>query len=291
MYSRAVLQVLYLAFTREQQERLTLPIHILPAWAEAQRTQQSQRRGGWQCGVTQSEFLPGSGSEKSYKLYTVIFCFKINPDRVCEVTGRCWKANGNICALKKVSFVGWDLANYPIMSSLWAGICSQHKMICMCITEEIIPQCTGDPRSVCAGRGEAEGCLLLCQAGLHCLWKEGLCPCTTQIWFCQQEMIRDSCCWSLLLQALSLSLLQVFLPQTLSLWSPPCESTWNFRVKAAGAGLKAHCQKYSGILHHILSTIFLYLALSPRADFAASACSFFLVLGCDKELKVMNIFV
>lgn len=83
----------------------------------------------WWCGVTQSESFPGSGSEDSYKLYAVICWFKINPDHVCKVTGRCWKANANICALKKVWLVGREPANYPLMCSCWAGIWSQCKMI------------------------------------------------------------------------------------------------------------------------------------------------------------------
>lgn len=83
----------------------------------------------WWCGVTQSESFPGSGSEDSYKLYAVICWFKINPDHVCKVTGRCWKANANICALKKVWLVSREPANYPLMCSCWAGIWSQCKMI------------------------------------------------------------------------------------------------------------------------------------------------------------------
>lgn len=88
-------------------------------------------------------------------------------------------------------------------------------------------------------------------------------------------------CWSLLLQVLSLNLLQqVCLPQTLSLQTPSHESTWNFRVKAAGVRLEAHSQKYDSTLHCILSTIFSYLAWSPQADFAASAYSFFFFFFC-----------
>lgn len=105
----------------------------------------------WQCGVTQSESFPGSGSKDSYKLYALICWFKINPDHVCKVTGRCWKANDNICALKKVSLVGRDLANYPLVCSRWAGIWSQHKMIYMCIIKAVISQCLGNPRAP-AGR-------------------------------------------------------------------------------------------------------------------------------------------
>lgn len=71
---------------------------------------------------------------------------------MCKVTGRCWKVNSNICVLEKVSFVGWDLANYPIMCDLWAGICGQHKTIWMCIVQEVtfwvITQCPGDPRAL-----------------------------------------------------------------------------------------------------------------------------------------------
>lgn len=92
-----------------------------------------EQRWWWWCGVTQSEFFPGSGLEDSYKLYAVICWFKINPDHVCKVTGRCWKVNANICVLKKVSLVGRDLASYPLVCSRWAGICSQCKMIYVCI--------------------------------------------------------------------------------------------------------------------------------------------------------------
>lgn len=109
-----------------------------------------QRWWWWWCGVTQSESFPGSGLEDSYKLYAVICWFKINPDHVCKVTGRCWKVNANICVLKKVSLVGRDLANYPVVCSRWAGICSQCKMIYMCIIE-VISQCLGDLRAS-AGR-------------------------------------------------------------------------------------------------------------------------------------------
>lgn len=107
-------------------------------WGTATLAGMEQR--WWWCGVTQFESFLGSGSDESYKLYAVISWFKINPYRVCKVTGRCWKANANICALKKVFLVGRDLANYPLVCSHWARICSERKMIYVCITKEVISQ-------------------------------------------------------------------------------------------------------------------------------------------------------
>lgn len=122
------------------------------SWGTATLAGTEQR--WWRCGVTQSESFPGSGSEDSYKLYAVICWFKINPGYVCKVTGRCWKANANICALKKVSLVGRDLANYRLVCSRWAGIWSQRKMIYVCIIKEVTSQCLGDPRArLCCQEG------------------------------------------------------------------------------------------------------------------------------------------
>lgn len=95
--------------------------------------------------MIRSESFPGSGLEDSYKLYAVIWWFKINPDCGCKVTSRCWKANANICALKKALLVAGDLAYCPLVCSLWAGIWSQCKLIHMCIIKEAISQWPWDP--------------------------------------------------------------------------------------------------------------------------------------------------
>lgn len=203
------------------------------SWGTATLAGTEQR--WWRCGVTQSESFPGSGSEDSYKLYAVICWFKINPGCVCKVTGRCWKANANICALKKVSLVGRDLANYRLVCSRWAGIWSQRKMIYVCIIKEVTSQCLGDPRAPAVLPGgrlkAAQGCAEQ-DCTSHFEKRCFACAPPKYAAFCREAsgiLAAGPCCCKPCLWA----------PCMMLSFPKPCAcglhrvSTWNLRAKAA----------------------------------------------------------